>query len=199
MARQALFFAPSAAWLLLYAWSVYFEWEIEDRLWLVAGLWWLAVYAVGLGLFVFYAGRCIRNHRRAGSALALLLPITLLITAECGGAVKVRDLRRHWLIKYQYEPMLAQIQTGNTRRWNREERRLCHIEGTRVAFQQPGGILDNWTAIVYDPTGRVMEINRCKTYDEWKGPAMAPIRGLFGGDLWSARHLEGFWYLCSFT
>jgi hypothetical protein len=199
MIRQVLFFAPSVVWLLLYAWSVFFQVEIEDRLWFLAGLWWLAVYAMGLGILITYAVRSTRGRGRVASALAILFPVAVLLWTECGGAMKVQDARRHWVIQHQYEPMLVEIRAGAREQWSQEERRLCHVEGVRVAFQQPGGLLDNWTAIVYDPTGLVMDINRCKSYDEWRSPKMAHVRGLFGGDLQSAQHLEGFWYLCSFT
>lgn len=67
----------------------------------------------------------------------------------------------------------------------------------RVAFPQ-GGFLDNWSGIVFDPTGRVMEADG---WDEATGEWRAPedVTRLFGGDLVSCRRLWGDYYDCSFT
>lgn len=51
----------------------------------------------------------------------------------------------------------------------------------RIAFPWPGGIIDNWTGVVWDPSGS------------------APPENAFGGQLIHAVHLGGPWYLCSFT
>ncbi|WP_121118084.1 hypothetical protein [Croceibacterium ferulae] len=67
----------------------------------------------------------------------------------------------------------------------------------RVAFLKPGGFLDNWSGIVYDPTGDVM------LADGWiaTGQFVAPerITKLFDGDLVSCRPLLKNFYNCSFT
>jgi hypothetical protein len=70
-------------------------------------------------------------------------------------------------------------------------------DGTvRVAFLL-GGIIDNWTGVVYDPTGEVLKVNGFELFgDEWRE---AKVTQLFGGDMTSARHLKGHWYLCTFT
>ena len=67
----------------------------------------------------------------------------------------------------------------------------------RVAFN-PSGILDNWSGIIYDPTGDVMQANG---FDPKTGKFVAPesITKLFGGDLVSCEHLWGAYYTCSFT
>lgn len=68
----------------------------------------------------------------------------------------------------------------------------------RIAFPMPGGIIDNWVGVVYDPTGLVMEVNQVDLKD-LKNPKFAHVVGLFGGDMIYARHLFGHWYMCSFT
>lgn len=67
----------------------------------------------------------------------------------------------------------------------------------RVAFN-PAGMLDNWSGIIYDPTGDVM---LAKGFDSVTGHFYAPDRvtKLFGGDLVGCRHLWGRYYSCSFT
>lgn len=67
----------------------------------------------------------------------------------------------------------------------------------RVAFSQ-GGFLDNWSGIVYDPSGEVMQADG---FDPETGKFAAPdrITKLFYGDLLSCRHLWGNYYKCYFT
>lgn len=68
----------------------------------------------------------------------------------------------------------------------------------RVAFLMPGGFLDNWSGVIYDPTGDVMLADG---WDVQTGVFFAPERvtKLFYGDLVSCRHLSGRFYQCSFT
>lgn len=67
----------------------------------------------------------------------------------------------------------------------------------RVAFN-PEGFLDNWSGVIYDPTGEVM---RADGWDPASGKFRAPdrITKIFGGDLVACRHLWGDYYDCSFT
>ena len=67
----------------------------------------------------------------------------------------------------------------------------------RVAFN-PGGLLDNWTAILYDPSGLVMQANG---FDRKTGRVAAPdgVTKVFGGDLIGCDPLWGDYYRCSFT
>ncbi len=67
----------------------------------------------------------------------------------------------------------------------------------RVAFN-PDGILDNWSGIIFDPTGDVMLADG---FDPKTGKFPAPDRvtKLFGGDLVECWPLWGHYYRCSFT
>jgi hypothetical protein len=84
-----------------------------------------------------------------------------------------------------------------------ERKYNCHIEPRlplRVAFVEPGGILDNWIGIVYDPTGVVLKSRQFKEdWSNWNAPALGEIKRLFGGDLRWAEPLGGPWYRCTFT
>lgn len=66
----------------------------------------------------------------------------------------------------------------------------------RVAFR-PVGMLDNWSAIIFDPTGEMLKADG---FDE-EGNFAAPdgITKLFGGDLVSCRRLWGDYLHCAFT
>jgi hypothetical protein len=68
----------------------------------------------------------------------------------------------------------------------------------RLAFPKPGGFLDNWSGVIYDPTGVVM---RADGFDPITGEFAAPdrITKLFDGDLVSCSHLIDDFYDCSFT
>jgi hypothetical protein len=68
----------------------------------------------------------------------------------------------------------------------------------RLAFPGPGGFLDNWSGVVFDPTGAVMEADG---FDPVTGKFAASdeVTKLFGGDLVSCRHMLGDFYHCSFT
>ena len=67
----------------------------------------------------------------------------------------------------------------------------------RVAFN-PEGFLDNWSGVIYDPTGEVMQADG---WDPASRKFRAPdrITKIFGGDLVACRHLWGDYYDCSFT
>lgn len=66
----------------------------------------------------------------------------------------------------------------------------------RVAFN-PEGMLDNWSGIVFDPTGEVMQADGFDASGRFRAPDR--ITKLFGGDLVSCRRLWGDYYDCSFT
>jgi hypothetical protein len=70
----------------------------------------------------------------------------------------------------------------------------------RVAFPSPGGMLDNWCGVVFDPSALVMRANDFRgDFSNWDDPKLAHVKKLFGGDLRSCRHLDGAYYYCCFT
>lgn len=58
-------------------------------------------------------------------------------------------------------------------------------------------MLNNWSAIVFDPTGKVTLADGFDEDGNFSAPAR--ITKLFGGDLVSCRSLWGDYYKCSFT
>jgi hypothetical protein len=100
----------------------------------------------------------------------------------------------------QYEVIIAQAkQSGGDSK--REKHSIAHYidlgPPVRVAFNRQG-FLDNWSGIIYDPTGIVMQADG---FDPVSGDFAASdkITKLFGGDLVNCRHLWGNYYDCSFT
>ncbi len=69
----------------------------------------------------------------------------------------------------------------------------------RVAFVQPGGFLDNWEGIVYDPSGAVTSARGWRDRVPGDYTADGNLVGLFGGSLVECTRLEGHFYRCSFT
>lgn len=68
----------------------------------------------------------------------------------------------------------------------------------RVAFNPEGLFLDNWSGIIFDPTGDVM---RADGFDPKTGEFAAPdqVTKLFGGDLVGCRRIWRDYYRCHFT
>lgn len=62
----------------------------------------------------------------------------------------------------------------------------------RIAFVTNPGLADNWTAIVYDPTGKVALARGMRT-------APSDVLMLFGGDIVACGKLVDNFYSCSFT
>lgn len=74
---------------------------------------------------------------------------------------------------------------------------LAHGSPRRVAFPMPGGFLDNWDAIVVDPTDRVAAATGLTREGDFTAPS--DVKSLFGGDLVACTHMTGHFYRCSFT
>ncbi len=66
----------------------------------------------------------------------------------------------------------------------------------RIAFPIGEGILDDWTAIVRDPSG---ELARLQGADASLSKRDVPLRMLFGGDIVRVRDLDGGYFYCVFT
>lgn len=58
------------------------------------------------------------------------------------------------------------------------------------------GVLDNWSVVVYDPSGRIAEINDADGWDEIHS---SDLSDLFGGTYYRCQNVGGGWYICWFT
>lgn len=109
----------------------------------------------------------------------------------------------HFLLaRADYRRIIAEAKRGMHRDGGYQEahgRTFIVDEGPtiRVAFD-PEGFLDNWSGIIFDPTGAVMQADG---FDPVTGRFAAPdhVTKLFGGDLVACRRLHGDYYTCSFT
>jgi hypothetical protein len=131
-----------------------------------------------------------------GLACTLALAWPLLAAGSFGGS-----LSRLLVNQSEYEDIIKKAQSHPRPDWFAEDKGVTYSVDVgppvRVAFN-PAGILDNWSSIIYDPTGDVM---LAKGFDPKSGRFFAPDRvtKLFNGDLVSCRHLWGSYYDCSFT
>jgi len=130
----------------------------------------------------------------AVATLALSLPV-LRVGSYTGNLVRL-------LVNYShYERVVAKAKHSRKPAWFEEDDGVTYSTDlgppVRVAFN-PAGMLDNWSGIIYDPTGDVM---LARGFDGKTGKFYAPHRvtKLFSGDLMGCSHLWRFYYVCSFT
>lgn len=130
-------------------------------------------------------------------ALVLLGAWPLVFVGEFLG-----DLCRLALNQSHYATIIAKARVERRAEWYAEnEDGITYSVDVgppvRVAFE-PAGMLDNWSAIVFDPSGEMLKANG---FDPNTGAFQAPepITKLFGGDLVSCRRLWGDYLTCSFT
>jgi len=117
---------------------------------------------------------------------ALLLVALLIWFPGQGWLGLQRAVGTHaWLLRHEsgYEQWILDHQRGAAEPGPRYEQPRGGVP--RVAFPMGAGVLDNWQAIVHDPSGQVLRLEQS--------------RGWFGGDLVVARPLWGDWYWCVFT
>ncbi|MEQ4504849.1 hypothetical protein [Pseudomonas sp.] len=131
-----------------------------------------------------------------GLACTLALAWPSLAAGSFGGS-----LSRLIVNKSQYEAIIRKAQSHQKPDWFAEDEGVTYSVDVgppvRVAFN-PAGMLDNWSGIIYDPTGDVM---LAKGFDSKSGRFFGPdrITKLFKGDLVRCRRLWGSYYDCSFT
>ena len=100
-----------------------------------------------------------------------------------------------------YETIIAKAQASRSMALFEEDNGVTYSTDlgppVRVAFN-PEGLGDNWSGIIYDPTGDVM---LAKGFNNKTGKFYGPARvtGLFGGDLVACMHLWRDYYRCGFT
>ncbi|SMC83956.1 hypothetical protein SAMN06272759_108152 [Novosphingobium sp. B1] len=136
----------------------------------------------------------------ASPVMCLLVVLTASLLIFLGGFVG--DLARLAVNQRQYAAIISKARVERRAEWYAEDTNGVTYSvdvgpPVRVAFE-PAGMLDNWSAIVFDPSGKMMMANgfNSKT-GEFQTPE--PITKLFGGDLVSCRRLWGDYLTCSFT
>lgn len=195
--HSKLIFILSLVWLLTACLRFLFYHELNDVLWMLTFLVDGAFLLFGLGLAIALV--CLRSLTSIISSACLLAFAGAFFFTSVGW--KTGTLFRFWRLQSQYEQQVAEIlQLPDVEAEGRKGSVIVDLgPPRRIAFSW-GGIIDNWTGIVYDPSGEVLKAQNFKEdWSNWDDPSLQHVRRLFGGDLRSAWHLWGPWYYCAFT
>lgn len=172
--------------------------DLIDRFDILAGVFFLALWGGLIGLLIVAA---LEVKNRRGSRPSVLFFGVVLLTGVIFGlyGARIGTLTRFYALKSRYEAVVAEIRAGR----DPGPKSGCRIEPgppLRVAFPWPGGLLDNWCGVVYDPSGLVLKARRFRPdLSNFGDPDLQDVRRLFGGDLRSCEPLGGGWYFCCFT
>lgn len=143
------------------------------------------------------------DRRRAAGLTAVLVVVVLACSPVLWPSARELGWRSHVratliLNRSRYQAIVARVGDGGREAAGERRRHdgvvYIVVAGppARVAFPIGDGILDNWTAIVHDPSGDLRELEGSATPD-------APSRMLFGGQIVYVRELGGGYFYCVFT
>ncbi|GAA3251647.1 hypothetical protein [Sphingomonas yabuuchiae] len=172
----------------------------------------IGVFAIGAagylvqGIRIARQAKSMRDRAIAALAAPFMIGMTLVVAWPSLGAGNfIGTWTRLMVNRGHYEAIIERAKRGHR---SPSTDSSAEVDGSieyvvdagppvRVAFN-PEGMLDNWSGIIFDPTGEVM---LAKGFDGKTGKFAAPDRvtKLFGGDLVGCRHLWGNYYDCSFT
>src|SRR5688500_3538275 len=193
---------PAAVWVVG-VWSVagaalaFFERTLWNAIWILTLGLWLVYAAVGIVLFAAVAWRGWRRARlpgalRAGAAmLGLEVALVLALPYVSAAGDEFQFARRFARLKPRYEGIVAAAVAAPEAAGGESDCVRFDVDAgppRRVAFPQPGGILDNWEGVVWDPTGVVRSATGWRNGIAGDYTATAETRRLFGGDLVACRH-----------
>lgn len=214
MTRSRVFWASVMAWVLAGWLLSFFDRPIWDAFWIGAVYLWWYYAAAGLLLLIVspFLGWSATRSWRALSTPAVVLVAVGAVWFSAGPLRRAGDKAVfHWRFT-QMRPTYDSIVAGTLRRPPPDTGQVPWINldhgdvdyavdlgpPLRIAFVQPGGIIDNWEGIVYDPSGAV------RAATGWKNAAgqfSAPpeVVRLFGGDLVKCRPVIDQYFRCWFT
>jgi hypothetical protein len=187
----------------------FFDRPLWDWIWILTlGLW--ALFAlVGLVLFGLSFRAGIRQRwPRVLVATAAGLPLAAAALwfahtplARAGDEFQFR--RRFQALRPEYVRIAAQLVAHRRPPQRGEVRGISFLVDTgppvRIAFPQPGGILDNWEGVVYDPTDAVRTATGWRDGTPGNYSASPEAVNLFGGALVACKPLPEHFYRCWFT
>jgi len=133
-----------------------------------------------------------RDYRRGGAVLAICLTGFTLFFSNAGF-----EWGRYVLFQIRKPAYVQQL--AEAERLGRVSEENGHTDDGPPVYHGlywQRGILDNWSVVVYDPSGRIAEINDADEMDEIHAH---PLSDLFGGTYHSCQDVGGGWYICWFT
>lgn len=184
----------------------FFERLLYEAFWMRTGFVLLGFACVGAGLFLLVAGYAVWHWDLLAAASALGLVSSGLVLwysepylSQLGDAAIFRY--RFMTRRAAYERIVAEAERTRAVSYCGEREGISFKVDARppvrVAFLLPGGTIDDWEGVIYDPTGEVLKAQGWTRPGKLSAPA--GVRELFGGDLVTCRHAGGRYYRCWFT
>jgi hypothetical protein len=214
MTRSRAFWASLVAWVLAGWLLAFFDRLIWDALWIGAVYLWGFYVVTGLLLLIvscFLGWGAARSWHALSTPAVALVGVALVWMAESPLRRVGGEAVFHWRFsraRPTYDMIVAETlrqpppDTSHVPWVNLDHGDVEYSVDlgppVRIAFVQPGGIIDNWEGIVYDRSGAV------RAATGWKNAAgqfSAPpeLVWLFGGDLLECRPVVDHYYRCWFT
>jgi hypothetical protein len=168
--------------------SILFRHYLINELWIFGAVIWIMSLLINITLLFLF----LIKYKKKVILLKLFIPLISIIlylnNIDEKIALKIEMTRA--------KNILEKIINDND-----FETKKVRIYNGLYAFTYYSGIVDNWSAIIYDISGLleagIIIINNNENYlnlEEYD-----EIKNLFGGDLYSIKKLENSWYLCHFT
>jgi hypothetical protein len=151
-----------------------------------------AVLLAGCLIAVIALATIRRGHRRSIAVLAICLTGFTLYYSNAGfewGRYVLFQMRKPTYVRQLAEAeRLGQV----------PEELGCTDNGPPKlhGFYWQRGVLDNWSVVVYDPSGRIAKINDARGWDEIHSNDLS---NLFDGTYYRCQDVGGGWYICWFT
>jgi len=180
-----------------------------DTLWVVTMALWLlyAILGGAVMLACLWAGAW-RGFTRSRVTAAIAMIIGALLVSQTSG--EIRRAAHGWRFQARfrrmaprYERIVKELATepkvperGSSGGVNFD---VDAGPPRRIAFPQPGGIIDNWEGVIYDPSGGLERA--IPPRDRVPGGFSLPddLVGIFGGTLLSCTAVRDRFYRCWFT
>ena len=152
------------AWTIAGLLLVFFQRALMDAMWIAAGLVYVAYAGLGLLLLLAVAGYSIVNRSMTAALVCtgfVAVGVTMFyIGPQISGAGNTAiGFYRFYSNVDEYNKIVAEFAKAPPSELSGSFDDVRYVVDSgppvRVAFPQPGGILDNWEGVVFDPTGEV--------------------------------------------
>ena len=167
--------------------SILFKHYLENILWFFSLL--IIAYLFFFNIFFSVVLGIKRNKKYLINLLVPIISIILLIN-NIGDNIAIN-----------VELIKAKNKIENIKNDNHYELKDVYVDNGLYAFKFGVGIIDNWTAIIYDETGLLelgIEIIEKDEY-YFNSIEFEHIKTLFGGNIIYIRKLEDNWFIVGFT
>jgi hypothetical protein len=172
-----------------------------DTIWVLTLGVWIAYAIVGLALFSIVAWRNTRVPRKSGQlarGIGIVVAGAVLVFLAHGPLARSGDTL---LFRARFSEARAGLEAALREESLAAGRTDALVVDSgpplRLAWRLPGGITDNWEAVVYDPTGAVASARGITSAGSFT--AAGDIVNIFGGALVECQPVARPYYRCWFT